>query len=403
MASMARTATKTRRKRINLHEDIVRGMEPLAQGRSRVDREKKIIYGVKILGKDSVNDREYTLDARRLAVKQGLYEGRAVYTNHPAEPNDPRLIREKFGRLVNVRLYQDEPYGDLEYLENNPDTELILEVAERMPEQFGLSHNAKGEGREKDGVFLVEEIVEVRSVDVVCEPATTNGFFEHRTMKITIKQLFENSWKKYSRKCTKRPRLSAVMKRLVEDDAYDVMDEEPEGTEQVPADHEEALRDGFEASVSAIVRDCLDGEEDPKESIKKIKELLDAHAKLSQGDDAEEDDMEEEKPKDDKDDKDDKKETEEQRRLKQLERKDKARDLCEEMGIACDKVLLEALMHLPDDKGMKKLLEREKGKGSSKPSGNAPRSGASGGGKGDTQTTLEGVDTPEGVLATLLG
>lgn len=47
-----------------------------------------------------------------------------------------------------------------------------------MPDAFGLSHNAQGEGDEKDGIFVVSKIVEVRHVDVVADPATTKSLSE---------------------------------------------------------------------------------------------------------------------------------------------------------------------------------------------------------------------------------
>lgn len=385
-------------------------MAPLGAGEKRVDRDKGIIRGVKILGADSENGRHYTPEARALAVKEGVYEGRAVFTDHPAKPGDPRPVRHKLGRLVNIRLVDGVPYGDLEVLKSHPDAELVFEVAERMPEQLGLSHNAQGEGEEKDGVFVVHRITEVRSVDVVTEPATTNGFFEGRgkSMSINIRQLFEASWKKaYSKKVKNRPRLAARMKRLVEDDAMGVMDE-PAEMEAAPAEPDEALKSGFCASCEAIIDKALGGEMDSKAALEKLKELLQAHEKLRDGDDEAEDDIEEEEePKDEPKEEEGKKETEEQRRLKQLEAKDRARDLCEEAGVACDKVLLEALVAVGDEKAQKRLIEREKkgghGGNAGQARGNPPRSGAGGKTTTTTTTTLEGVDTPEGALAALMG
>lgn len=365
----------------------------------RVDRDKGVIYGVKILGLESVNDRRYSPEA--LAKAKTLYEGVGVYVNHPAKPNDPRGVQDRFGRLVNVRVESDGLYGDLEYLKSHPDAALITEAAERMPEQFGLSHNAKGEGAEDNGIFVVQEIVDVRSVDVVTEPATTGGMFEQRQkMAIKISQLFENSWKKfYAKKVAKRPKLAAYMKRLVEEDGMEVMDDDAE-MEEMPSDHEEALRGGFCASCNAIVDKALDGDMEPKEALSKLKELITAHAKLSGGDDAEEDDMEEEEEPKKKEE--EKKETEEQRaRIKKIERENLVNREARKAGVTVDDDLMESLLSVEDEKAIKKLIAREKGKqGNGK--GSAPRSGAGGGGN-DTRATLEGVDTPEGVLAQLLG
>jgi len=366
-----------------------------------VDRERCIIRGVKILGEQSANGRIYTPESRLEAWRDKLYEGIAVYVDHPANPNDPRPVRSKFGRLVNIRMIEGFPYGDLEYLKSHPDAELICEAAERMPEQFGLSHNAVGEGpTDEDGIMTVERIVEVRSVDVVTEPATTGGFFEHKGNKpvtIKIKQLFENSWKKYARRVTKRPRLGAYLKALIEEDDQDLMDEDvPAAAEEVPADSDEALSSGFKAAVSAIVDECLANPGSHDECVKKIVKLLKAHTKLTAEPDQEEGDLEEEE----EEPVTKKEEAEEQRqRLQSLERENLIYREASKLGIQPDDVLMESLMDARDDKRVKKLLEREKeraGKGA-----NPPRSGA--GGDGNSKPVLEGVDTNEGFLAALLG
>ena len=62
--------------------------------------------------------------------------------------------------------------------------ERICEAAERMPDVFGLSHNAGGDGDyDKNGIFVVSNIVEVRHVDLVADPATTKSLQESRQTK----------------------------------------------------------------------------------------------------------------------------------------------------------------------------------------------------------------------------
>jgi hypothetical protein len=389
----------SRGRRCSLAEDVVRGLAPLGSGERRVDRDKKLIRGIKILGFKSINGRRYTPEAIVEAYKQHLYEGIAVYVNHPDRPNDPRAIGEKLGRAINIQLIEGELYGDLEYLESHRDAALVCEMAERMDDQLGCSHNAIGEGEDDaDGIFVVRHITEVRSVDLVTEPATTRGLFEQQGRKpvaIKIKQLFENSWKKYARRVTKRPRLAAYMKALVEEDEEEMMDEDVPGEEEVPADHETALRDGFEAAVGKIVADCLDGDEDPGECIKKIAQLLKAHHKLTGEPDREEGDLEEEEEEEPK-----KEEAEEQRkRITRLERENLIHREAGKLGVTPDEVLMEALQSAPSDKQVRRLLEREKERGGN---ANPPRSGA-GGDDPTKKATLEGVDTNEGFLAALLG
>lgn len=159
---------------------------------SKVDREQAVIRDVMILGKLAKNGREYSQQARLAAVP--LYEGMSVNLNHPSREaiKTPRGIEEKWGWLQNVRATDDGVMGDLHYLKSHQYTEQLLELAERNPAQFGLSHNADCSGYRTEGKSIIESVDKVRSVDVVQRPATTSGLFEHEEeepMKTTIKAI----------------------------------------------------------------------------------------------------------------------------------------------------------------------------------------------------------------------
>jgi len=145
----------------------------------RIDRQAGLIRGVKVLGYESANGRSY----QRQAVSRArpLYEGIRVNIDHvPAGRGDAdRKLADRFGRLVNVRETESGLFADLDYLRSHPLAELMAEAAERMPEALGLSHNAEGRVRTgDDGRQVVEEIVRVKSVDLVSDPATTRTLFE---------------------------------------------------------------------------------------------------------------------------------------------------------------------------------------------------------------------------------
>ena len=388
-------------RRQSLSEDVVRGNAP-----HRVDREKGIIYGVKVCGLKSINGRRYLLEALRKATP--LYEGVAVNVNHPKKPDDPRQTDDRFGRLINVRPGEDGLYADLEFLKSHPLAERICEAAERMPELFGLSHNAQGAGEnDKDGTFVVSEIVEVRSVDLVGEPATNRGIWESRGKKrMKIRAYLEAVFKRLV------PKRQAIMKPIL-DLKEDYMDadmpaempnddqsgsEPPEDAET--GDPEDALWDGFVAAISAIVQD---DSMDAKTKGKKIANYLMTHEKLCKSAEDEEDNTEEEdgkkkedteeeedddkKDKDKDDDKDKMKESRETKaRVEELERKDKARDLIESAGLTFSdakdhKEFLSLLLETRTPEAMQKLVDREK-KSRAKVK-NKPRSG----------TTTDGVET----------
>jgi len=164
--------------------------ESVLSGRGiRVNREAGTIANVKILGLVSENGRQYLPAAIQAAKK--LYEGVHVNIDHPKDsPDQQRSAYDRFGKLTAIRWVEGEGlYGDLVYLKTHPMAERICEAAERMPDAFGMSHNAQGEGEEnKDGIFVVSKIVEVRHVDLVADPATTQSLSESKTNKTKIEK-----------------------------------------------------------------------------------------------------------------------------------------------------------------------------------------------------------------------
>lgn len=146
----------------------------------KVDRDLGVIRGVKVLGHVSANGREYSKSA--VSKARTMYEGLRVNINHPKKAGDQRDLADRFGRLTRVREASDGLYADLEYLKSHPLAEMATEAAERMPDQLGLSHNAEGRVVTRNGKQLVEEIIRVRSVDLVSDPATVRGLFEAEGM-----------------------------------------------------------------------------------------------------------------------------------------------------------------------------------------------------------------------------
>jgi hypothetical protein len=143
-----------------------------------VDREQHVIRGVKVCGLKSGNGRDYSRDALRNATH--LYEGCRVFFDHPEGKSNTRRFRERFGRLVNVKVDGDGMTADLRYNPKHPDAEQFLYLAENDPAGMGLSHNAEGSGRRVGGKVLVESISKVHSVDIVDNPATVFSLYEQQ-------------------------------------------------------------------------------------------------------------------------------------------------------------------------------------------------------------------------------
>ena len=168
----------------------------------RVDRDNRVIHDVKILGRQSRNGRVYTEQA--MAEAAALYDGCDVNIDHPAtgESTHSRRLADGFGALRNVRLAADAVFGDLHYFDQHPLAALVLERAERMPDKFGLSHNAAGRVSQRDGQTVVEGIDRVLSVDLVRNPATTSGLFEELVDRVAEASVFS-------------PQLAAALDKLL--------------------------------------------------------------------------------------------------------------------------------------------------------------------------------------------
>jgi len=144
----------------------------------RVDRDAGVIYGVKCLGYESQNGRRYAPDG----VSPQLYEGADVNIAHPgADGRRSDGTGSRFGRLVNARRGVGGIYADLHYLKAHPMAERICEAAERMPQAYGLSHVVDDGDYDADpSGKLITRVYRVDAVDIVADPATTNGLFESR-------------------------------------------------------------------------------------------------------------------------------------------------------------------------------------------------------------------------------
>lgn len=178
--------------------ETVHGVGPLPAGSPRVDREKGVIFSVRVCGTESDNSRVYLPEALKKAIP--LYEGVKVRLNHPKRPLDERDISDTLGWLENVRQGDDGAlYADLHFLRSHPYAEALCEAAERNPALVGLSHNADGRGYEDDrGRFVIQEIQTLRSVDVVDQPATSESIFESKGTPVptTLRALIEASPRK---------------------------------------------------------------------------------------------------------------------------------------------------------------------------------------------------------------
>jgi len=146
---------------------------------TKIDTTKGLIEDVLLCGLSSPSKRrEYTPAALSAAVR--LYEGAPVNLDHHVGKTPPTAAR--FGRTQNARYVEGQGIrGDVRYNTAHPWATSFAWFAENDPGALGFSHHADGKCKTSGGKEIVESIVSVRSVDLVTDPATTNGLFEDET------------------------------------------------------------------------------------------------------------------------------------------------------------------------------------------------------------------------------
>ena len=146
--------------------------------RLKIDKSRGILHGVKILGTHSRNRRHYPVEVLKKAIP--LYENAKVNLDHPeGDPNRPRSYMDRLGVIREVQLRgEDGLYADFHFNPNHPLAEQLLWDAEHAPANVGFSHNVEAVLRRERDETVVEDILSVRSVDLVADPATTAGLFE---------------------------------------------------------------------------------------------------------------------------------------------------------------------------------------------------------------------------------
>jgi hypothetical protein len=147
----------------------------------RVDRAGGVLRGVKLIGLESLNGRRYRPAALSAAVE--LYEGAKVNVNHPKDGLlAPRDYRDRLGVIRQVEFRPDDGlFGNLHFNPKHALAEQLAWDAEHNPRNVGFSHNVLARLAREGEQTVVEAITHVQSVDLVADPAATQGLFEQAT------------------------------------------------------------------------------------------------------------------------------------------------------------------------------------------------------------------------------
>lgn len=144
----------------------------------RVDAATGVLRGVKLIGLESRNGRRYRPEG--LARAAALYEGAKVNVNHPKDgPLAPRDYRDRLGVIREVEFRAGEGlFGTLHFNPKHALAEQLAWDAANNPRNVGFSHNVLAKLSRDGEATIVEEITHVQSVDLVADPAATEGLFE---------------------------------------------------------------------------------------------------------------------------------------------------------------------------------------------------------------------------------
>lgn len=247
-----------------------------AGGRVRRDGPYPVIPGVLICGFESANNRGYKPTAWA-GDRVKRYEGVDSFVNHA---NGERAAGDKLGWFENVAVRPDgKPVGDYCLNPKHPLAESVLWAAEHKPGFYGMSHVANCKtSRSPDGREMIEEVVEVLSVDLVANPATTTSLFESKgsAVKVKISKLIE-----WLASRTTFDKLARV-KRLSEMDGYGDMEVSEPAAETDP---DEAIKTAFKQAGYAVWDSLVDGDTDWNAAKAKLTDIAKAHGKIAGGDD----------------------------------------------------------------------------------------------------------------------
>jgi hypothetical protein len=145
-----------------------------------IDAESGIIRGVSLITKGPALGHGVMIDDKTLEqVKAAAEEytgGLKVKLNHSGGAGD--IV----GYIDALRISGEKLLGDLHLLQTSPHRAYILEIAERIPDTFGLSIAFSGPSEKStDKLTTLQRCSEIYSVDLVSEPAANpNGFFARK-------------------------------------------------------------------------------------------------------------------------------------------------------------------------------------------------------------------------------
>jgi hypothetical protein len=149
-----------------------------------IDAEAGVIRGVSLITKGPALGHGVMIDDKTLEQVKTAAEqyagGLKVKLDHSGGAGD------SVGDLDALRIDGEKLLGDLHLLQNSPHRAYILEIAQRIPDTFGLSIAFSGPSeKSSDKLTTLQRCSEIYSVDLVSEPAANpSGFFARKLKQL---------------------------------------------------------------------------------------------------------------------------------------------------------------------------------------------------------------------------
>jgi hypothetical protein len=149
-----------------------------------IDTEAGVIRGVSLITKGPALGHGVMIDDKTLEQVKTAAEqyagGLKVKLDHSGGAGD--IV----GYIDTLRIDGEKLLGDLHLLQNSPHRAYILEIAQRIPDTFGLSIAFSGPSeKSSDKLTTLQRCSEIYSVDLVSEPAANpSGFFARKLKQL---------------------------------------------------------------------------------------------------------------------------------------------------------------------------------------------------------------------------
>jgi hypothetical protein len=162
---------------IKARSKTVRLLESDCRQDGSITADDFLLKNARVLGAVSLNGRRYTREAMGAALS--MYDGARVYLDHrePGKVGSPRSVKDLIGTLEGPSLDDAGVLANMQINPEHPHARAIAWIAKNRPDAIGFSHDAVGQGETVNGVFVIDRIVSVKSVDLVTDPATVAGLY----------------------------------------------------------------------------------------------------------------------------------------------------------------------------------------------------------------------------------